>query len=79
MLAPWYGSNGMTPMTDSPSTNAAPSHIAPSDRRHYEIRCASCGFGGYVTRPPKRCPMCGGSSWTVPALQAARPPAPWAE
>jgi hypothetical protein len=78
MLMPCDESNGMTPMVNAASTNTAPSRTAHADgRRRYEVLCTSCGFGGVVTRPPERCPMCGGSSWLSPALRAGRPPAPW--
>ena len=32
-----------------------------------EVRCAECGYGAVVVRPPARCPMCGERRWLVSA------------
>jgi hypothetical protein len=34
-----------------------------------EIRCAGCGYGGVVSRLPRRCPMCGVRAWEITGLR----------
>jgi rubredoxin len=37
------------------------------------FRCAACGYGASRKTAPKRCPMCGRTTWTTDAPEAATP------
>jgi hypothetical protein len=58
-----------------PTTPQSRSRARPVDhRRRIEVICTDCGFGAVVTTAPKRCPMCGGSTWRAASDRRTRPP-----
>jgi rubrerythrin len=35
-----------------------------------DLRCSDCGYGIAYSATPPRCPMCGGTSWTIVRARA---------
>jgi rubredoxin len=44
----------------------------PQARPRREFRCEGCGYGALAAIAPERCPMCGGSTWTLVPLREKR-------